>query len=47
MQDQFYTFNMFDPQAFFARDVVLGATAVPDAEAMTADTAGWLDRLPT
>ncbi|BBY87666.1 NAD(P)-binding domain-containing protein [Mycolicibacterium tokaiense] len=47
MQDQFYTFNMFDPQAFFARDVVLGATAVPDAAAMTADTAGWLDRLPT
>ncbi|AQA01539.1 potassium transporter [Mycobacterium sp. MS1601] len=47
MQDQFYTFNMFDPQAFFARDVVLGKVAIPPVEVMTSDTAQWLERLPT
>jgi len=42
MQDQFYTFNMFDPQAFLARDVVLGRVPLPDADAMAADVAAWL-----
>ena len=32
MQDQFYTFNMFDAQAFVARDVVLGRLPLPTAE---------------
>jgi trimethylamine monooxygenase len=45
MQDQYYTFNMFDAQACFARDVVLGRTALPDAETMTADIAAWRERL--
>jgi trimethylamine monooxygenase len=45
MQDQYYTFNMFDAQACFARDVVLGRTALPDAETMTADIAAWCERL--
>lgn len=44
MQDQFYTFNMFDAQAFVARDVVLGRLALPDADAMAADVDGWLAR---
>ncbi|MDF2824528.1 MAG: potassium transporter, partial [Mycobacterium sp.] len=47
MQDQFYTFNMFDPQAFFARDVVLGKVTVPEPQTMAADIAGWLSRLAT
>ncbi|VEG51880.1 flavin-containing monooxygenase FMO [Mycolicibacterium aurum] len=42
MQDQFYTFNMFDPQAFLARDVVLGRLPLPDADTMAADVAAWL-----
>jgi trimethylamine monooxygenase len=45
MQDQFYTFNMFDPQAFFARDVVLGRIDLPTSDVMAADMAGWLTRL--
>lgn len=47
MQDQFYTFNMFDPQAFFAREVVLGRIEIPEAAVMAADNATWLSRLAT
>ena len=31
MQDQWYTFNMFDAQAWYARDVILGRIELPDA----------------
>jgi len=41
MQDQFFTFNMFDAQAWYARDVLLGRIALPDAEARAADIAAW------
>ena len=37
MQDQWYTFNMFDAQAWWVRDVILGRIALPDAAAMEAD----------
>ncbi|MEM7211646.1 MAG: NAD(P)/FAD-dependent oxidoreductase [Pseudomonadota bacterium] len=37
MQDQWYTFNMFDAQAWWARDVMMGKIAIPDAAAMQAD----------
>lgn len=30
MQDQWYTFNMFDAQAWWVRDVVMGRIALPD-----------------
>ena len=30
MQDQWYTFNMFDAQAWWARDVMMGRIATPD-----------------
>ena len=33
MQDQWFTFNMFDAQAWWARDVILGRIAVPDDKA--------------
>ena len=39
MQDQWYTFNMFDAQAWYVRDIVLGRIAVPDREARAADVA--------
>jgi len=31
MQDQWYTFNMFDAQAWYARDVIMGRIELPDA----------------
>lgn len=37
MQDQWYTFNMFDAQAWWARDVILGRIALPDKAGMAAD----------
>ena len=33
MQDQWYTFNMFDAQAWYVRDVIMGRLAVPASEA--------------
>lgn len=44
MQDQWYTFNMFDAQAWYARDVILGKIAVPDKAAMQADVAERVSR---
>ncbi|ODN71654.1 NAD(P)-binding domain-containing protein [Methylobrevis pamukkalensis] len=44
MQDQFYTFNMFDAQAWFARDVMLGRIPLPSTEEMTADSLAWRAR---
>jgi len=37
MQDQWYTFNMFDAQAWWVRDVILGRIALPDQATMDAD----------
>ncbi|MBN9250630.1 MAG: NAD(P)/FAD-dependent oxidoreductase [Mesorhizobium sp.] len=38
MQDQWFTFNMFDAQAWWARDVILGRIKVPaDKKALLAD----------
>ena len=37
MQDQWYTFNMFDAQAWYVRDILLGRIALPPHEAMVAD----------
>ncbi|WP_289034558.1 NAD(P)/FAD-dependent oxidoreductase [uncultured Roseibium sp.] len=44
MQDQFYTFNMFDAQAWYARDVILGRIELPSQEAMTIDSQAWRAR---
>jgi len=37
MQDQWYTFNMFDAQAWYVRDVILGEIKLPDQKTMDAD----------
>jgi trimethylamine monooxygenase len=37
MQDQWYTFNMFDAQAWYVRDVILGRIALPGKAEMQAD----------
>ena len=39
MQDQWYTFNMFDAQAWYARDVILGRIELPDVDIQ----ARWID----
>jgi len=45
MQDQFYTFNMFDAQAWYARDVILGKIDLPGSKAeMTKDSMAWRAR---
>jgi trimethylamine monooxygenase len=47
MQDQFYTFNMFDAQAWFARDIMLGRIKTPSIADMRADSQIWIDREAT
>jgi trimethylamine monooxygenase len=42
MQDQYYTFNMFDAQAWWARDVILGRITVPSLEAQAVDMTKWI-----
>ena len=38
MQDQWFSFNMFDAQAWFVRDVIMGKISIPDnKEALVAD----------
>ena len=37
MQDQWYTLNMFDAQAWYVRDLIMGRIEVPGADAMSAD----------
>lgn len=45
MQDQFYTFNMFDAQAWWARDVILGKIEIPATlAARQAHSAPWAAR---
>lgn len=41
MQDQWFTFNMFDAQAWFARDVVLGYIKLPDETIMANEWSEW------
>jgi trimethylamine monooxygenase len=47
MQDQFYTFNMFDAQAWYVRDVILDRIPLPDKETMKKDSQAWYDREET
>ncbi|HLS71401.1 MAG TPA: NAD(P)/FAD-dependent oxidoreductase [Chitinophagaceae bacterium] len=44
MQDQYYTFNMFDVQAWFAREVILGRHELPNKEERDKDIQYWLDK---
>ncbi len=44
MQDQWYTFNMFDAQAWFVRDVILGRIQTPDVLARKANISAWRER---
>jgi len=44
MQDQFYTFNMFDAQAWWSRDAIMGRIELPTKSAMEAHSAKWEER---
>ena len=41
MQDQYYTFNMFDAQAWYARDAVLGRIVLPSITDQATDMLKW------
>jgi len=44
MQDQFYTFNMFDAQAWYVRDVIMGRIKLPSLAAMRKHSKAWRKR---
>jgi trimethylamine monooxygenase len=44
MQDQYYTFTLFDAQAWCARDFVLGRVTLPSRQEMLDDIAAWRAR---
>jgi trimethylamine monooxygenase len=44
MQDQFYTFTLFDAQAWYARDFILGRLSLPPRDEMADDIATWMAR---
>lgn len=44
MQDQYYTFNMFDAQAWYARDVVLGRITLPSLDQQAEDMVKWISK---
>ena len=43
-QDQWFTFNMFDAQAWYVRDLILGRAELPAAGDRQAHMRQWLDR---
>ncbi|WP_299685980.1 NAD(P)/FAD-dependent oxidoreductase [uncultured Tateyamaria sp.] len=44
MQDQWFTFNMFDAQAWWVRDAIMGKIALPSKAEMEADVADRIAR---
>ena len=42
MQDQFHTFNMFDCQAWFSRDVIMGKIKIPNESEVNKDINDWV-----
>ena len=43
-QDQWFTFNMFDAQAWYVRDVILGERELPSKQEQRASIDEWLER---
>ncbi|MCB5162828.1 NAD(P)-binding domain-containing protein [Marinomonas algarum] len=45
MQDQWYTFNMFDAQAWYVRDIIMGKIALPETkQEMTDNSLAWREK---
>lgn len=43
-QDQWFTFNMFDTQAWYVRDLIMGTAPLPSEDARDASIAQWTER---
>lgn len=43
MQDQYYTFNMFDAQAWLSRDYIMGKFSIPTKKERNRDIIKWLN----
>lgn len=45
MQDQWYTFNMFDAQAWYVRDIIMGRIELPESkQTMVDNSLAWRER---
>ena len=44
MQDLYFTLTLFDAQAWFVRDFIIGRIPVGDTAHRAADIAAWQDR---
>ena len=44
MQDQFHTFNMFDAQAWYVRDLIMNKIQTPSSEEIAKDIAEWVSK---
>ncbi len=44
MQDQFHTFNMFDCQSWFARDIIMDKIKIPSDEMINEDIDKWISQ---
>jgi trimethylamine monooxygenase len=44
MQDQFHTFNMFDVQAWYVRDLIMNKIQTPSSEEIAKDIADWVSK---
>tara|TARA_B100001540_G_scaffold169512_1_gene149802 strand:- start:3739 stop:4881 length:1143 start_codon:yes stop_codon:yes gene_type:complete len=44
MQDQFHTFNMFDAQAWFVRDVIMNKINLPSKDIISKDINDWIKK---
>ena len=44
MQDQFHTFNMFDAQAWYVRDLIMKKIKIPSIEVIKKDIIDWVNR---
>ena len=44
MQDQFHTFNMFDAQAWYVRDIIMNKITLPSADELAKDIDNWVKK---
>ena len=44
MQDQFHTFNMFDAQAWYVRDLIMGKIIIPSSEEVSKNIDYWINK---
>jgi trimethylamine monooxygenase len=44
MQDQWYSFNMFDAQAWYVRDIIMDKISLPSKQDMQKDSMAWREK---